>query len=409
MGRRPRELAGLFRRGDKPSYSPHILLECEGNNRHILLMDIWQTPAWPRFRHNATATEGPLADFSARLGSINGLQAALSADERRETFLRAVTSEAVASFAIEGAALRAEDIEASVVASLTRRGAEPQRRSDAIATLMLDARAGQGALSDERLFHWHRLLFHGVDLEDKGRWRSFPIVIVRGAAAGREEVLYAAPPPDRVVGMMQEFLSSLESDGRPVPIRAALAHLWFESIHPFSDGNGRIGRALVEYVFAKDAALPFSLSRQIEADKQGYYRALQAGRTVSGDYIDATQFVLWFLERLTAGIIEAEAEARFLVARNGFFLRFPGLPPRGEKVLRRLFAEGPRRLSEGISAGPYARIAGVSLATATRDLAELEACGAILRGSEGGRSTRYMLHLAMERNDQGQLGMPLGF
>ncbi len=356
-------------------------------------MDIWQTPAWPRFRHDATATEGPLADFSTRIGSIKGLQAALSADERRETFLRAVTSEAVASFAIEGAALRAEDVEASVVASLAHRGAEPQRRTDAIATLMLDARAGEGALSEARLFHWHRLLFHGVDLEDKGRWRSFPIVIVRGAAAGKEEVLYTAPPPDRVAYMMQDFLSSLESDVRPAAIRAAIAHLWFESIHPFSDGNGRIGRALVEYIFAKDAALPFSLSRQIEADKQGYYRALQAGRTVLGDHVDATPFVLWFLERLTAGIVEAEAEARFLVSRNGFFLRFQSLPPRGEKVLRRLFAEGPRRASEGISAGPYAKIAAVSLATATRDLAELEAKGAILRGAEGGRSTRYLLNL----------------
>lgn len=357
-------------------------------------MDIWKTPAWPNFRHDAVATEGPLADFSARLGSIKGLQMALTAEERSETFLRAVTNEAVASFAIEGAALRPEDIEASVVASLAHRGAEPRRRTDAIATLMLEAREGQGALSEDRLFHWHQLLFHGVDVEDKGRWRSFPIVIVRGASVGKEEVLYSAPPHDRVAAMMQEFLIRLKSDSRPLPIRAALAHLWFESIHPFSDGNGRIGRALVEYIFAQDAALPFSLSRQIEADKQGYYRALQAGRSVAGDHIDATPFVLWFLERLTAGIIEAEAEARFLVMRNGYFVRFPNLPKRGEKVLRRLFAEGPRRVSEGISASPYSRIAAVSLATATRDLVELEALGAVVRGAEGGRSTRYLLSLS---------------
>lgn len=354
-------------------------------------MDIWTTPAWPNFRHDAAATEGPLVDFSARLGSIKGLQLALTAEERRETFLRAVTSEAVASFAIEGAALRAEEIEASVVASLAHRGAEPRRRTDAIATLMLEAREGQGTLSEDRLFHWHQLLFHGVELEDKGRWRSFPIVIVRGASVGKEEVLYSAPPPDRVAAMMQEFFTSLEFSRLPVPVHAALAHLWFESIHPFSDGNGRIGRAIVEYIFAQDGALPFSMSRQIEADKQGYYRALQAGRKVAGDHIDATPFVLWFLERLTAGIMAAEAEARFLVVRNGYFMRFLNLPKRGEKVLRRLFTEGPRRVSEGISAGPYSKIAGVSLATATRDLAELEALGAVTKGAEGGRSTRYFL------------------
>lgn len=356
-------------------------------------MHIWQTPAWPNFRHDAAATEAPLAALSARLGAIRGLQAALTAEERRETFLRAVTAEAMASFAIEGAPLRPEEIEASVVASLAHRGAEPQRRTDAIAALMLDAREGQGGLDEARLLHWHRLLFHGVELEDKGRWRRFPMVIVRGATAGREEVLYTAPPAQAVPGMMAGFLAALGEDRRPIPVRAAIAHLWFESIHPFSDGNGRIGRALVEHVFALDAALPFSLSRQIEADKQGYYAALQAGRRAMGDQIDATAFVLWFLDRLAAGIAEAEAEARFLVARNGFFLRFAALPPRAEKVLRRLFAEGPQRLSQGISAAPYARIAGVSLATATRDLAELEAAGVLQRGPEGGRSTRYLLRL----------------
>ena len=131
-------------------------------------MEIWDTPAWPRFTHDPARTEGPLAAFSARLGAMSGLHEALSADERREAFLRAVTHEAVSSFAIEGATLPAAQIEASVVASLAHRGREPQRRSDAIATLMLEARAGQGVLDAPTLFHWHRLLFHGTEVEDKG-------------------------------------------------------------------------------------------------------------------------------------------------------------------------------------------------------------------------------------------------
>ena len=355
-------------------------------------MEIWETPAWPRFTHDPARTEGPLAAFSARLGAMSGLHEALSADERREAFLRAVTHEAVSSFAIEGATLPAAQIEASVVASLAHRGREPQRRSDAIATLMLEARAGQGVLDAPTLFHWHRLLFHGTEVEDKGRWRSFAMVIARTPPAGRDEGLYRAPPAAQVPAMMEDFLTALPRDTRPLPIRAALAHLWFESIHPFSDGNGRLGRAIVEHVFARDSALPFSLSRSIEADKRGYYAALQAGRTVAGDRIDATPFVLWFLERLIAGVEDAMAEARFLVARNGYFLRFPDLPPRGQAVLRRLFAEGPDRVAQGISAAPYARIARVSPATATRDLAELERLGAIRKGPEGGRSTRY--HIA---------------
>lgn len=355
-------------------------------------MHLWDSPAWPNFRHDPAQTEKPLTAFSARLGAINGLHQALAPEERREAFLRAITVEAVASFAIEGASLPAAQVQASVVESLAYRGAEPRRRSDAIADLMLQARAGRGPLTPKTLWHWHRLLFHGLEVEDKGRWRSFGMVITRSAAAGRDEVLYTAPPPDRVPEMMDSFLLALAHDDRPTPIRAALAHLWFESIHPFSDGNGRLGRALIEYVFACEAALPFSLSRQIEADKRGYYAALQAGRRVSGQVIDATPFVLWFLDRLIAGVDEAATDARFLVTRNAYFLRFP-LAPRANMVLRRLFAEGPARVGQGISAAPYARIAGVSPATATRDLAELEALGALRRGPEGGRSTRYLLNL----------------
>ncbi|WP_236045275.1 MULTISPECIES: Fic family protein [Pseudooceanicola] len=362
-------------------------------------MQIWNSPAWPRFTHDPLATEDLLARVSARLGAIGGLQAALSAEERQEAFLRAVTGEAMASFAIEGASLPADQIEASVVASLAYRGAERPllRRTDAIAELMLEARAGAAPLDGALLLRWHDLLFHGIEVEDRGRWRTFPMEIVRGATGRREDVLYVAPPPIRVAQEMTRFLDWLAQDRHPAPIRAALAHLWFESIHPFSDGNGRIGRAIIEHVFARsgagagEGALPFSLSRQIEADKRGYYAALQAGRRIVGDRLDATPFVCWLLERILAGVSLAEAEARFLVRRNAFFSRHADLPVRADRVLRRLFAEGEERLAQGLSAGPYGRIAGVSAATATRDLADLERRGVLRRSEAGGRSTRYFL------------------
>ena len=355
---------------------------------------IWQSPLWPRFIHDPQRTETALAAFALRLGRVVGLQDALSPDERREAFLRSITREAVASFGIEGVTLSEQEVAASVVASLAHRGSDPLRRSDAVADLMLEARQGQDPLTVARLHHWHALLFHGIELEEKAQWRSFEMVIVRSAKAGREEVLYTAPPPEHVPVDMAKFLDWLHlDDALPTPVRAALAHLWFESIHPYSDGNGRVGRAIVEHVFARDMALPFSLSRQIQADKRGYYAALQAGRQLGAGGIDGTDFVLWFLDRLHAGMAEAEADARFLVGRNRYFLQFKTVAPRAEKVLRRLFAEGPDRVAQGLSAGPYARIAGVSLATATRDLTEMEAVGALRRGPEGGRSTRYLLAL----------------
>ena len=352
-------------------------------------MQIWKSPHWPNFKHDPVRTEQALAGVVARLGLIEGMHAGLLPDERQEIFLRAVTGEALASFGIEGVPLARSEIEASVVASLAHRQTVPQRRSDAVAALMLEARAGQGPLTHEVLFHWHRLLFHGIEVEDKGRYRSFPIEIVRGATGRREDVLYVAPPHDTVPQEMDRFLDWLATDQTPIPIRAAIAHLWFESIHPFSDGNGRIGRAIIEHVFAGQGALPFSLSRQIEADKRGYYAALQAGRTLGADCIDATPFVLWLLEKLDLGIAEAGDEARFLVRRNAFFVRMNDINPRAAAVMRRLFAKGQERVEQGISAGPYTKIAKVSSATATRDLNDLEKAGLIRKGASGGRSTYY--------------------
>mgnify|MGYP005993412935 CR=1 FL=1 len=352
-------------------------------------MQIWNSPAWPNFRHDPAQTETPLARLMARLGTIEGLHAGLTGDERQEIFLRAVTGEALASFAIEGAPLAAADIEASVVASLAHRQDQPQRRSDAIAELMLEARAGTAPLTARMLHRWHALLFHGIEAENRGRWRSFPMEIVRGPSGRREDVLYAAPPPDRMETEMARFLDWLPTDAQPLPLRAALAHLWFESIHPFADGNGRIGRAIIEHVFATEGALPFSLSRQIEADKRGYYAALQAGRRIKGDTIDATPFVVWLIGRLEAGVDEAGREARFLVRRNAFLAANAALPDRPLAGLRRLFAEGQARVEQGLSAGPYGKIARVSAATATRDLTDLERRGVLIRSAEGGRSTRY--------------------
>lgn len=355
-------------------------------------MQIWNSPAWPRFEHDPAQTERPLARVMSRLGSISGLHAGLTADERQEIFLRAVTGEALASFAIEGAPLPPEDIEASVVASLAHRQTPPQRRTDAIADLMLEARAGRGKLTADTLRRWHALLFHGVEVEDRGAWRRFAMDIVRRPTGRPEDVLYTAPPPDRIDADMTAFLSWLASDSHPLPVRAPLAHLWFESIHPFSDGNGRIGRAIMEHVFASEAALPFSLSRQIEADKRGYYAALQAGRHIVGDKIDATPFVLWLLDRLDAGIEGAGQEARFLVRRNAFFAAHSDLAERPRSVIRNLFAQGEARVELGLSTGPYSKMAKVSPATATRDLVDLEQKGVLIRGQNGGRSTKYFLN-----------------
>jgi len=369
-----------------------LLFEVKG--AYIPLMtEIWQTSGWPRFTYNEALAAPLLLEIATRQGELTGLQAGLTSAEREEIVLQAMTREAVHSFGIEGVKLDPAEVEASVVASMKVRNLEAvARRSDAVAELMLDARNG-GELKAERLLHWHQLLFHGMEVEDLGAWRSFDLVIVKSARADRDEVLYNPLPHQRVADEMAAFLSWLAEDTSPLPVRAALAHLWFEGIHPFSDGNGRIGRAIIELVFSQDAALPFSLSRQIEAEKKAYYGALQAGRVAEAGQINATAFVQWFLKAvLSAGKVAAD-EVRFLVQRNRYFMEYRGMSARQEVVLRHLFSMGAERVALGVSAKAYAKISGVSAATATRDLAALEGQGALLRSAEGGRSTRYFLSL----------------
>lgn len=360
------------------------------------MTEIWQTAHWPHFTYDSAAALPLLARATESLGEIGGMQAGLSPEDRADLRLHQIVQEVVSSFGIEGVALDAAQIEASVIASLKARDALVlARRSDAIAALMLAAREGKTPLTADRLGDWHRLLFTGIEVEDRGAWRRHDIEIVRSAVAGQGEVLFRAPPPERVEGEMARFLGWLNTpDATPLPIRAALAHLWFETIHPFSDGNGRIGRAIIEHVFATGRALPFSLSRQIEREKKAYYAALQAGRRAGQGGVDATGFVVWFLTCLTRAATLGHDEAAFLLTRNHYLTQWRGqLTARQMVVLETLFAGGPERIGQGISAASYARIAKVSGATATRDLGAMEAAGAVIRSDEGGRATRYLLVL----------------
>ena len=355
------------------------------------MAEIWQSPYWPNFTYDALEIASLLDSAAQAIGEVRGLHEGLTQAERDDIILREFTREAIHSFSIEGVSLDEADVQASVIASMSGKAlADPNRRTDAIIAVMQDARGGVGPMTAERLQGWHRQLFAWTEVEDLGQWRRFPIVIAKSNIAGREnEVLYRAAPEARVAFEMEQLLDWLARDDSPVAIRAAIAHLWFESIHPFSDGNGRIGRALIEFIFAQTALLPFSLSRQIEADKRGYYAALQAGRVEGEAGINATAFIGWFLEALSTGVATARAEALFISARNRFFLSAGRrISERQEMVLRRIWDQGPARLSQGISAQTWVKISGVSRATATRDLTALEDLGVVI-GNGAGRSRVY--------------------
>jgi len=320
---------------------------------------IWQAPAWPNLSWNAATVAPLLEQIAVKAGELRGLRSGLSDAEG---------------------------------------GNEP------IAELMLDAQTNAAPLDADRLHAWHRLMFEGSSrLKQVGAWRTTEMSVVSGVI-GNERTEFKAPQPDYVDAEMAGLLEWIRhAEDIPTAVKAALAHLRFETIHPYEDGNGRIGRAMAEQILASSvpfSGTPFSLSRTILARRSAYYDALKFSQQASASddendhAIDMTEFVLWFLEAIDAALDQARRNARLLTTRNRYFELWRGqLSERQDVVLRRIFEEGQERLDQGISTKPYARIAGVSNVTAARDLADLAEKGAIRKGEAGGRSTRYWVEI----------------
>jgi Fic family protein len=234
-----------------------------------------------------------------------------------------------------------------------------------------------------------------------GAWRDHeePMQVISGAI-GKQKIHFEAPPSNRVPAEMKKFIEWFNDTGpgganeiKKAPVRSAIAHLYFESIHPFEDGNGRIGRAIAEKALSQGIGRPvlMSLSQTIEANKNNYYNALEKAQRSN----EITHWINYFVKTIVDAQSEAEEQIDFTLKKAKFFDRFKDkLSDRQLKVIRRMLDEGPKGFEGGMSASKYGSIAKVSKATATRDLQELLEIGAfILFGPGGGRSTKYQVNL----------------
>jgi Fic family protein len=275
-------------------------------------------------------------------------------------------------------------------------------RARGIARLMVDVRKTfREPLSRESLFEWHRMLlssFEGVGRISIGAWRSHPepMQVISGSP-GRIKVHFEAPASKDIPEEMDKFIHwfNRTAPGQPDaivpgPVRAAVAHLYFESLHPFEDGNGRIGRALAEKALSQDLGRPvlISLSPLLDARKKQYYQALKQAQASN----EITPWVGYFVRAILEAEQSAEQLIEFTLAKAKFFDRYkPAMNDRQQKVIARMLKEGPDGFKGGINATKYRHIARCSKATATRDLADLRGKGILRQGSAGGRSTRYDL------------------
>jgi Fic family protein len=378
----------------------------------------WQQPDWPKFAWKASRLAAAEQQFLVAGGTFVGAIKHLGEEDRIQLTVEAMSTEAVTTSEIEGEILDRAGVQSSIqrqlgLAADNRRAAPAERGVSEMMVNLYETFAAP--LSDDMLFEWHRMLMGGrQNLTDVGGYRTSPepMQIVSGAM-GAPKIHFEAPPSAEIPSQMKQFITwfNRTAPGGAEPLsaltRAGAAHLYFESIHPFEDGNGRIGRALVEKSLAQSLGQPslIALAATILSRRTRYYTALEAANKSN----EITEWLAWFAgttieaQRRTLALIE------FLIDKTKLLDRIRGqINERQEKALLRMFKEGPEGFEGGMSAGKYGTITDASPATTTRDLVDLTEKGALVREGER-RHARYKLNIPLRHvphvavNERGEL------
>lgn len=355
---------------------------------------------WPAFHWDNARLAAPLAAVRHRQGRLLGRMEALGFALREEAVLRTLTEDVLQSSEIEGEALDREQVRSSIARRLGMDvGAllPADRDVEGVVEMMLDATQQFGAaLTEDRLFGWHAALFptgrSGMRRIGVGAWRTDatgPMQVVSGPV-GRERVHFEAPAAARLPAEAAAFLHWF-NDGPPLDpvLKAAVAHLWFVTLHPFDDGNGRMARAIADMQLARAEGSPqrfYSMSAQIRQERSAYYAILE--KTQRGD-MDVTGWVLWFLECLGRAFDGAERILSTVLRKARVWDALAGHPlnERQHKVINRLLDGFEGKLTTS----KWAALAKTSPDTALRDISDLVVRGILVKDAAGGRSTSYSL------------------
>ncbi|HEY0310951.1 MAG TPA: Fic family protein [Allosphingosinicella sp.] len=359
---------------------------------------IYERKAWPKFTWRDDQLAALLADVRHKQGRLLGRMEGLGFRLRTEALLQTLTEDVLKTSEIEGEKLDEDQVRSSIARRLDIAGLVPaDRYVEGVVEMMLDATQNyEKELTDERLFAWHAALFptgrSGMSRIMVGAWRddsSGPMQVVSGAI-GKEKVHYEAPAANKLKREMERFLDWFAGEGGIDPVlKAGIAHLWFVTIHPFEDGNGRMARAVADMSLARseDSTQRFySMSAQIRAERNAYYDMLET--TQKGD-LDITPWLKWFLECLRRAIEGADGMLNAVLAKAQFWNKLAAVQinDRQRRVLNRLLNGFEGKLTSS----KYAKLAETSQDTAARDIADLIDKGALQKDVGGGRSTSYSL------------------
>lgn len=361
---------------------------------------IYALKEWPHFTWDTERLAAPLAAVRHRQGRLVGNMEALGFNLRQEAVLQTLTADVLKSSEIEGEHLDIEQVRSSIARRLGMDvGAlkPADRNVEGVVEMMLDAtRQYDQPLTTDRLFAWQASLFpagrSGMTKIKTGAWRDDgkgPMQVISGPV-GRERVHFQATPAAKLDGEMNAFLDWFNADPSIDPVlKAGVAHLWFVTIHPFDDGNGRIARAIADMSLARSEASPqrfYSMSAQIRQERTAYYEILE--RTQKGT-LNITPWLAWFLDCLGSAIEGAHTTLAAVLAKARFWEGIAGttINERQRMILNRLL-DG---IEGKLTTSKYARLAKTSSDTALRDILFLVDRGILVRSPEGGRSTSYEL------------------
>ncbi len=357
----------------------------------------WELDEWPHFQYNVGSIVELERQFLFGIGGCLAYLKTIEREERNRFIVEILTLEGLESSKIEGEILDRESLQSFIRKhfGLDSKSKKGKKESGMAELLCNQYESFSEPLTHEMLWSWHSMLFRdSSDIESRGIYRTHqePMQIV-SCRQDSPRVFFEAPPSTQIFNEMTAFIQWFNSTANSESIlgRAAIAHVYFESIHPFEDGNGRIGRVLVEKILSQGIGQPvlIAVSKLLEKGKKAYYGALeQCNRTLQ---------VQEWVEFFSATILQAQGESmkllEFLIQKAKLLQAHMGqLNERQQKVLLRIFAEGPGGFKGGLSAENYLSITKTTRATATRDLNDLVEKGALIKTGEL-RYTRYRLNL----------------
>ena len=365
---------------------------------------IHQLPQWPEFQWQDDAISSLLATVRHRQGRLIGRMESLGFELRSEAILTTLTQDVLKSSEIEGEDLNHDQVRSSIARRLGMDIAglvHSDRNVEGVVEMMLDATQNFAkSLTQERLFDWHMALFptgrSGMTRIIVGAWRldhEGPMQVVSGPY-GREKVHFQAPSADTLAHEMARFLEWFDGNDKYDPvIKAAIAHLWFVTIHPFDDGNGRIARAIADIALARSEGSSqrfYSMSSEIRQRRKSYYDILE--KTQKGS-LDITAWLRWFLDCLDGAITRSEQELQNVMFKARFWESFREKPmnDRQRLMLNKLLDNFKGKLTSS----KWAQLTKCSHDTALRDIDALIALGVLEKEAAGGRSTSYKLRTSL--------------